>query len=210
MRDFRDAKLMARSLSEALKPKSVVLTHSESLELIAAIFGVDNWNVLSAQIKAEEEASSEGLCCTFCKKSSNAIEALVAGPGVYICNECIALCSNTIEERSIAKMLRKTDHSSATLDHFRNRSTEQILTYQRDAQRRLSNTRTAIRTAEVLLGEAAHEQVVSGPIHEFFRAKSKKDLVAMKKQLKNSLDQTEATLRVVDDVLRVRSQHAPS
>jgi hypothetical protein len=67
-----------------------------------------------------------------------------------------------------------------------------------------------MRTVEILLGEAAHEQIVSGPIHEFFRTKSKKDLVATKKQLKNNLDRTEATLRVVDDVLRARSQHAPS
>jgi ClpX C4-type zinc finger/Glyoxalase superfamily protein len=210
MRDFRDAKLMARSLCEALKPKSVVLTHSESLELIAAMFGVDNWNMLSAQIKAKEGASSERPYCTFCRKASSEVEALVAGPGVYICDQCIALCSNTIEERSIAKMLRKTDPASAPLDHFRNRSTEQILEYQRDAERRLSKTRTALRTVESLLGEAAHEQAASGPVHEIFRTKSKKDLVATKKQLKKNLDRTEATLRVVDDVLRVRSQHAPS
>jgi ATP-dependent Lon protease len=35
MRDFRDAKAMAQTLREALKTKSVSLTHSESLELVA-------------------------------------------------------------------------------------------------------------------------------------------------------------------------------
>jgi hypothetical protein len=210
MRDFRDAKLMARSLCEAMKPKSLVLTHSESLELIAAIFGVDNWNMLSAQIKAKEEASSERPHCTFRKKSSGEVEALVAGPGVYICDQCIALCSNTLEERSIAKLLRKTDPASAPADHFRDRSTEQILAYQRDAQRRLSKTRTALRTVEILIGEAADEQVAPGPVHEIFRTKSKRDLVATKKQLKKNLDRIESTLRAVDDVLRVRSQPAPS
>ncbi|MBV9631627.1 MAG: hypothetical protein JO230_26265 [Xanthobacteraceae bacterium] len=137
----------------------MALMHSESLELIAAILGVDNWNVLSAQIKAAEEPSSKALYCTFCKRSSNEVEALVAGPGVYICDKCIALCSNTLEEQSITKMLRKTDPSSAALDHFRDRSTEQILAYRRDAQRRLSSTRTAVRTVEVLLGEAASGSV---------------------------------------------------
>jgi ribosomal protein L37AE/L43A len=210
MRDFRDAKLMARSLSEALKLESVALTHSESLELIAAIFGVDNWNVLSAQIKAAEAPSSTAPHCTFCKKSSSEVEALVAGPGVYICDKCVALCSNTLEEQSITKMLRKTDPASAALDHFRDQSTEQILAYQRDAQRRLSNTRTAMQTVETLLGEAAHEQIVPRPIHEFFRAKSKQDLVVTKKQLKSNLDRTEATLRAVDAVLKLRSQEAPS
>jgi ATP-dependent Lon protease len=50
MRDFRDAKAMAQTLRDALKAKSVTLTNSESLELIAKIFGFRDWNVLSARI----------------------------------------------------------------------------------------------------------------------------------------------------------------
>lgn len=41
MRDFRDAKTMARSLRDALKAKSVETTHSESLEFIAKAFGFE-------------------------------------------------------------------------------------------------------------------------------------------------------------------------
>jgi hypothetical protein len=54
MRDFRDAKAMARSLRDALKAKAVQTTHSESLELIAKVFGYESWNVLSAKIDAAE------------------------------------------------------------------------------------------------------------------------------------------------------------
>ena len=53
MRDFRDAKAMAQTLREALKAKSVPLTHSESLELIAKVLGFRDWNVLSARIQSE-------------------------------------------------------------------------------------------------------------------------------------------------------------
>src|SRR5262252_9751485 len=53
MRDFRDAKAMAQALREALKTKSVTLTHSESLELVATILGFRDWNVLSATIQSE-------------------------------------------------------------------------------------------------------------------------------------------------------------
>jgi uncharacterized protein len=53
MRDFRDAKAMAQTLREALKTKSVSITHSESLELVATILGFQNWNVLSAAIQSE-------------------------------------------------------------------------------------------------------------------------------------------------------------
>jgi uncharacterized protein len=53
MRDFRDAKAMAQTLREALKAKSVSMTHSESLEMIARVLGFHDWNVLSARIQAE-------------------------------------------------------------------------------------------------------------------------------------------------------------
>ncbi len=55
MRDFRDAKAMAQTLREALKPKSVSLTHSESLELVAKMLGFHDWNVLSAHIQVNPE-----------------------------------------------------------------------------------------------------------------------------------------------------------
>jgi ATP-dependent Lon protease len=54
MRDFRDAKAMAQSLRDALKSKSITLTHSESLEVIARTLGFHDWNVLSAAIQASE------------------------------------------------------------------------------------------------------------------------------------------------------------
>jgi ATP-dependent Lon protease len=53
MRDFRDAKAMAQTLREALTAKSVSLTHSESLELVAKVLGFRDWNVLSARIQSE-------------------------------------------------------------------------------------------------------------------------------------------------------------
>lgn len=55
MRDFRDAKAMAQTLREALNAKSVSLTHSESLELIAKILGFQDWNVLAAKIQSERQ-----------------------------------------------------------------------------------------------------------------------------------------------------------
>lgn len=50
MRDFCDAKAMAKTLRDALNVKSVILTTSESQELVARIFGFRDWNVLAARI----------------------------------------------------------------------------------------------------------------------------------------------------------------
>jgi DNA-binding CsgD family transcriptional regulator len=38
------------------------------------------------------------LECSFCQKNHNQVDRLIAGPGVYICNECIELCLEIIEE----------------------------------------------------------------------------------------------------------------
>jgi hypothetical protein len=40
------------------------------------------------------------LCCSFCSKDKDAVAKLVAGPGVYICNECVELCNLVIAEKS--------------------------------------------------------------------------------------------------------------
>ena len=47
---------------------------------------------------ANKESSSEPLKCSFCGKSQKQVIKLIAGPGVYICDECIELCIEIIEE----------------------------------------------------------------------------------------------------------------
>ena len=36
------------------------------------------------------------IACSFCRKPPDAVARLVAGPGVFICNECVALCTELI------------------------------------------------------------------------------------------------------------------
>jgi ribosomal protein S1 len=54
MRDFRDAKAMARSLREALAARGVKISNSEALELVAKMLGERDWNTLSATIEASQ------------------------------------------------------------------------------------------------------------------------------------------------------------
>jgi uncharacterized protein len=73
MRDFRDAKAMAQTLREALTAKSVSLTHSESLELVAKVLGFRDWNVLSAKLQSERPTPD-----------SNVEAAMSAGAGLPV------------------------------------------------------------------------------------------------------------------------------
>lgn len=46
------------------------------------------------------------LKCSFCGKSQEQVRKLIAGPGVYICDECIELCNEIIEEELIRTLTR--------------------------------------------------------------------------------------------------------
>jgi small subunit ribosomal protein S1 len=52
MRDFRDAKAMARTLRAALAAKAQAISNSEALELTARMLGERDWNTLAAAIEA--------------------------------------------------------------------------------------------------------------------------------------------------------------
>jgi ATP-dependent Clp protease ATP-binding subunit ClpX len=63
------------------------------------------------------------LKCSFCGKLQDHVKKLVAGPGVYICDECIELCNEIIEdelteEPSIARDLPKPKEIKAFLDQY--------------------------------------------------------------------------------------------
>jgi ATP-dependent Clp protease ATP-binding subunit ClpX len=57
--------------------------------------------------------TGELLKCSFCGKSQKQVKKLIAGPGVYICDECIDLCNEIIEEEL-------TDSDELTFDHLPN------------------------------------------------------------------------------------------
>ena len=58
--------------------------------------------------------NGKNIKCSFCGKSQEAVKKIIAGPGVYICNECINLCKNIVddeyfEENEVGYTLENTD-----------------------------------------------------------------------------------------------------
>jgi small subunit ribosomal protein S1 len=70
MRDFRDAKAMARTLRAALAAKGATISNSEALELVAKMLGERDWNTLAAAIEASRrrEAAWTRLEGVYAKK----------------------------------------------------------------------------------------------------------------------------------------------
>ncbi len=53
-----------------------------------------------------QDSSSGGLRCSFCNKSQSEVKKLIAGHNVYICNECIEICNDIINEEKILELGR--------------------------------------------------------------------------------------------------------
>ena len=105
MRTHKDAKAMAKSLRDSLAARSVLLSHSDCLEIVAKQSGFADWNTLSAKLDAEsrsvprpedlmstlqpaildgtcqvpQSAGPEQVSCSFCKKSQHEVRSLIEG-----------------------------------------------------------------------------------------------------------------------------------
>jgi ATP-dependent protease Clp ATPase subunit len=63
----------------------------------------------------------ESLHCSFCHKKSTDVAKLIAGPGVHICDECVGLCAEILEQE------RQAASTEPRLPAWESMSAEQIL-----------------------------------------------------------------------------------
>jgi hypothetical protein len=163
MRDFRDAKVMASALRDALKAKAVEITHAEALELIAKAFGYENWNILSAKIEAaappattagaQIDPAPKTLYCSFCGKSQHEVRKLIAGPSVFICDERVDLCTDIVEpdeDKELFQLMTGTEESGrrtypAVLELARGMSTEELAYYVERGRKGVVRSRVALQ-----------------------------------------------------------------
>lgn len=155
MRDYRDAKTMAKGLRRSLADLGTELTHSQSLELIAQAFGYDNWNILAARIETtrpaaagDKPAGEQPMKCAFCCKPQQDVKLLIAGPGTAICDECVALCDGVVDDSEVERHLSDLSPEAdpvATLEaSLAGYTTEQLAAYLARAEKRLAELRLAI------------------------------------------------------------------
>ena len=76
-------------------------------------------------MERRRDDSNGNLCCSFCGKSQKEVKKLIAGPTVYICDECIALCNDIIAEEvekdephGGSEPIPKPSEIRATLDEY--------------------------------------------------------------------------------------------
>jgi hypothetical protein len=232
MRDFRDAKAMAHALRDALKAKAVEITHSECLELIAKEFGYENWNILSAKVEAARPDAPDGralspagtigrepnntLYCSFCGKSQHDVRKLIAGPTVFICDECIELCNDIIENEEILHLFAADDERGdqsypVAFAHVRGKSTEQLTADVERAKKHVERWRLALEQIKRRLamrdGEVPAEgDVLASPGFAYLKNKTRDDLLALQQQHERALKRYENAQRIMAIVLGERGR----
>lgn len=72
----------------------------------------------------EDNKDNQEIHCSFCGKPQSEVDKIIQGPGVYICNECINLCKEIIDEEQAQSItfdlneVPKPDEIIATLDQY--------------------------------------------------------------------------------------------
>lgn len=64
--------------------------------------------------KSENTDSKNTLYCSFCGKSQHEVRKLIAGPNVFICNECVELCMDIIQEEDKSNLVSGDDSKVPT------------------------------------------------------------------------------------------------
>ena len=227
MRDFRDAKTMAHALRDALQAKSVETIHSESLELIAKAFGYDNWNILSAKIEAarphapvaapspaatRDEAKPKTMHCSFCGKSQHDVRALIAGPAVFICDECVALCDDIVEDNKIRSLLKADEESGhqgypTATEYFRAKSSAELASWVERRERAAETHRIETSLIQRMLalrdGEPSPDLSAS-PGFARLKDKTRQELLALAQNAEGWRKAQGEALRIATSMLDAR------
>ena len=114
--------------------------------------------------------SADLFKCSFCGKSQKQVQQLIAGPGVYICDECVELCNEIIEERM-------AESGSGVVSDFDLPKPREIFAFleeyvvgQDDAKRALSVAHRAlvIQTGRVVAEGSAEELLRSDLVRQAY------------------------------------------
>ena len=87
---------------------------------------------------SEKPGGEKLLYCSFCGKSQHEVRKLIAGPSVFICDECIELCNDIIREESHAETAGKGVKSDLPVPHEIRESLDQYVIGQDIAKKILS------------------------------------------------------------------------
>jgi hypothetical protein len=198
------------------------------LELLAKAFGCESWNVLSARIEATQSPepdrqahdprSKKVLSCSFCGKTQHEVKKLIAGPSVLVCDECVWLCNDILDDNEFSRLLEADEERGdrsypAALAYLRGKSTDQLTRYvearKNGAERwrldlQMITRKLAMRDDEV----PPETDVLATPRYAFLKDMTREDLLTRQNKLERGLKRYEDAQPIVTTVIGERGPTA--
>ncbi|MGH1543180.1 MAG: ATP-dependent Clp protease ATP-binding subunit ClpX [Arenicella sp.] len=88
--------------------------------------------------KKDNDNGEKLLYCSFCGKSQHEVRKLIAGPSVFICDECVELCDDIIREEVLEDFVKSGDHASFPKPHEIHNGLDDYVISQANAKKVLS------------------------------------------------------------------------
>jgi len=89
-------------------------------------------------MSSDKNKGDKLLYCSFCGKSQHEVRKLIAGPSVFVCDECIELCNDIIREEIQTGRVGKTEKSDLPVPHKIRASLDEYVIGQEQAKKILS------------------------------------------------------------------------
>jgi hypothetical protein len=156
---------------------------------------------------------SSTLHCSFCGKSQHDVRKLVAGPKVFICDECVELCNEIIGNEEILNLLAADDEREdksypAAFAYVRAKSSELLMLDVERAKRGIERCRLTLQQIKRRLamrdGEVPAEGGVLAPA--FLKHKTTEELLAIQQNQERALKRYEDAQRIATTVIGERGR----
>ena len=179
---------------------------------------------MSAKIEAAEPASPESspsvatqndrtppktLYCSFCGKSQHEVRKLIAGPTVFICDECVELCNDFVDDlhddKELSRLLDEEAQNAGTMP------TEDLAHYVERGRKGAERNRLTLRAIERRIAMADEELTVKDdilalPRFMYLRNKTRDELVTLEQIARHQLTRYEDALHLAMKALSARRQ----
>jgi hypothetical protein len=164
--------------------------------------------------------SPKTLYCSFCGKSQHDVRKLIAGPLVYICDECVQLCTDVVKgEDTLWKVFsllavenNGDDGRAAALEHLRGRPTDDLASFVERSKQFAEHNHLIVQSIRRKLvpprGEDLQEDDVlfTLPNSAYLKYKSREELVGLQQGAERAVKRADDAMRLGMRVLDERKR----